>query len=70
MKEPITLGTNCVVCSEKFTNRDRDILFLSDFNQSWCETCILKHIESYPINDIKMNAKFEIQRIYAIIKNK
>jgi hypothetical protein len=68
MKEPITLGTNCVICSEKFTNRDRDILFLSDFNQSWCETCILKHIESYPATNEKTNAKFEMARIYSLLK--
>jgi len=55
MKEPSTIVTHCVVCSKELSMRDRDILFLSDFNQSWCEICTTKHIESYPsTNDKEM----------------
>ena len=69
MEAPLEASKDCVVCNEVLTSRDLDILFVSNFYQSWCEVCLRKHIESYPNTNDKRDVRFELSRIQNILKN-
>ena len=68
MRNPLKPSKDCVVCFKKLNKRDLIILKESNFSQSWCEICLLKYIESYPITNGKKDAYYEIERINRKIK--
>ena len=69
MRKPLTPSTNCVVCFKPLTKRDLLVLKKSDLIcQSWCEICMLKHVESYPLTELKKDVYYELQSIDREIK--
>lgn len=68
MKYELKPSKYCVVCTYELTNKDIYILKESEFSQSWCQTCLAKHIESYPLNDLKKDASYELNRVLRLFK--
>ena len=69
MKEPVKeISNNCVKCNKKLNQRDKDILFLSDFFQSWCEKCLLCYQTGHPSNSQKIDCFHEYNRIVKILQ--
>ena len=63
MKHDLKCADNCVVCGQELTIEWKSEMNESEFTQSWCKTCILKHSHSYPTTDLKIDAIHEINRL-------
>ena len=63
MKHDLKCGDNCVVCGQEITIEWKSEMKESQFTLSWCKTCILKYVHLYPINDLKIDAIHEINRL-------
>jgi hypothetical protein len=70
MKHDLKCADNCVVCAQELTIEWKSSMYESEFTQSWCKTCILKHGHSYPITDLKIDSIHEVNRLERLIKNK
>jgi hypothetical protein len=70
MKHDLKCADNCVVCSQELTTEWKSIMNESEFTQTWCKICILKHGHSYPITNYKIDSIQEVNRLERIIKYK
>lgn len=55
-------GEKCPICLNSLSEKDKSILCEINVAQSWCLTCMLKYITSYPLTAQKIELRNELNQ--------